>query len=319
MTPANQEAVLGASDALATANARPTQEISVCICTLKRKELLRRLLAALENQQTEGLFQYSVVVADNDRGFSAQPVVAAFSSTAAVPVTYCAEPQRNIALARNKAIENSTGDFIAFIDDDEFPAPNWLCNLFKTLVASGADGVLGPVKPAFESEPPAWVRKGGFFDRPTHPTGYKVGWEEARTGNVLFRKSILNSDQAPFRPQFDTAGEDVDFFRRMIDEGRSFVWCNEAVAYETVPASRCNRHYLLRRALLRGSNFHKHPAHRFRNIAKSLIAVPGYTLALPVLALFGQHILLKYVIKLLDHSSRLLAFVGVSVVKERHT
>jgi hypothetical protein len=86
-----------------------------------------------------------------------------------------------------------------------------------------------------------------------------------------------------------------------------------------VPSSRCTRTYLLRRALLRGSNFPKHPENRIRNAVKSLIAVPLYALALPVLVLFGQHVFLKYLIKLLDHSSRLLAYLGVSVMTERQT
>jgi hypothetical protein len=52
---------------------------------------------------------------------------------------------------------------------------------------------------------------------------------------------------------------------------------------------------------------------------KSLIAVPSYLLALPVLAILGPHLFLKYSIKLLDHASRLLAFSGVIVAKERDT
>jgi succinoglycan biosynthesis protein ExoM len=293
--------------------------ISVCICTFKRAELLRRLLDRLENQRTEGLFTYSVVVADNDSMRSAEQVVAAFSSTAPIRVTYCVESKQNIALARNTALQNAEGDLIAFIDDDEFPADDWLCNLFKGYAASGADGVLGPVKPHFEIEPPGWVKKGGFFERPTHATGFKLSWGEARTGNVLFSRRILMGVDSPFRSEFDTAGEDVDFFRRMVEKGCAFVWCNEAVVYEVVPSSRCTRSYLLKRALLRGSNFSKHPTHRFRNGAKSLIAVPCYALSLPILALFGQHVFLRYLIKLLDHASRLLAFVGLRLVTERQT
>jgi len=287
--------------------------------TLKRPELLSRTLASLENQQTDGLFTYAVVVADNDCRQSAEEVVAAFSSATPMPVTYCVEPQQNIALARNKAIENATGDFIAFIDDDEFPASDWLLNLFKTCKSYGVDGVLGPVKPYFEAEPPRWVKKGGFFERPCYATGHKVSWGICRTGNVLFRKSILDGIEEVFRPQFNTAGEDVDFFRRFMTDGCTFIWCNEAVAYEVVPAWRCTRVYLLKRALLRGSNFPKHPSHRIRNIVKSLLAVPAYALILPFLALFGHHVFLKYLIKLLDHASRLFAFLGLSLVSQRQT
>jgi succinoglycan biosynthesis protein ExoM len=299
--------------------ATQSSHICVCICTFKRPKLLRLLLDKLENQQTEGLFTHSAVVADNDPEKSARAVVEAFSTKSQLRVTYCSESQPNIALARNKALQFANGDYIAFIDDDEYPAENWLCNLYKTCAERGVEGALGPVVPYFEMEPPSWLKKGKFFDRPAYETGSVVNWDQARTGNVLFKRDILSAVEIPFRSQFDTAGEDVDFFRRMMEKGFKFVWCNEAVAYEIVPASRCTRSYLLKRALLRGSNFPKHPTHRLRNVTRSLVAVPCYTLALPVLALLGQHVFLRYLIKLFDHSSRLLAFAGLSAVTRRHT
>jgi glycosyltransferase involved in cell wall biosynthesis len=293
--------------------------ISICICTFKRAVLLRRLLERLDNQQTDGLFTYSVVVADNDSGQSAQQVVASFASTTHLPATYCVEPQQNIALARNMALQHAEGDLIAFIDDDEFPADDWLCNLFKACMTYGVAGVLGPVKPHFESDPPQWVEKGKFFERPMYSSGHELTWSQSRSGNVLFRRDILSSVNTPFRSEFDTAGEDLDFFRRMIEKGHKFVWCSEAVVYEEVPSSRCKRRYLLKRALLRGSNFPKHPTHRLANAAKSLVAVPCYIVALPILAVFGQHLFLKYLIKLFDHTSRLLAYLGLRLVTERQT
>ena len=304
---------------LSVGAAKRTHQVCVCICTFRRPEALRKLLASLSNQRTGEFFSFSVIVADNDAMQSARPVVTAFSSLSRLPVTYCVEPQQNIALARNKALEHATGDFIAFIDDDEFPVDDWLRNLLKTCLAYGADGVLGPVKPFFESEPPQWVRKGGFFDRPTYATGRKMKWPETRTGNVLFRKKILNGLATPFRSKFDAAGEDVDFFRRMMEKGHTFIWCNEAIAYEGIPPSRCTRSFLMKRALLRGSNFPKHPGHRIRNIAKSLIAVPCYTLALPILPIFGEYAFVTYLSKLLEHVSRLLACLGFPVMRQRET
>lgn len=293
--------------------------ITVCVCTFKRSALLLRLLQDLQRQATNSLFSYSIVVADNDREKSAQMVVNEFSTTAHVPVTYCVEPRQNIALARNRAISQADGEFIAFIDDDEVPPEDWLLRLHSACRSFRCAGVLGPVIPYFDSAPPAWVTKGKFFDRPSHTTGYELSWAECRTGNVLFRRSILLSLDEPFRAQFDTAGEDLDFFRRTIDNGSVFMWCSEAPVYELVPPSRCSRSFLLKRALLRGSNFPKHPADRVKNLAKSIIAVPAYTLALPVFAVFGQHLFLQYLIKLFDHVARLLAFSGVAVVKERET
>jgi succinoglycan biosynthesis protein ExoM len=104
-------------------------------------------LNSLASQRTGGVFTYSVVVADNDAMQSAQPVVAAFSSQSALPVTYCIEPQQNIALARNRAIEHADGDFVVFIDDDEFPTEGWLLNLLKNYLAYVEDDVVKQIKP----------------------------------------------------------------------------------------------------------------------------------------------------------------------------
>ena len=291
--------------------------ISVCICTFKRPDLLKRLLDEMDRQMTEGLFSYSVVVADNDRMQSARHVVTEFAAASSLPITYCVEPEQNIALARNRALENVKGDFVAFIDDDEIPGQDWLCSLLKTGKKYEVAGVLGPVKPYFEHKPPQWVSNGKFFERPTYHTGYQLDWRETRTGNVLFRRDILDGVKSVFRPEFGTGSEDTDFFKRMMEKGNQFVWCNEAVVHEVIPSSRCTRSYLLRRALLRGRNSLRQRADRVRNLSKSLIAVPVYGLALPFYWIAGEHHFLKLLIRFCDHAGRLLGVLGFNPVKER--
>jgi succinoglycan biosynthesis protein ExoM len=292
-----------------------TQHISVCVCTYKRPELLKRLLKDLSNQDTGGLFTYSIVVVDNDHLRSAEPAVSEFGRASTIPIKYCVEPQQNIALARNKAIQNTCGEFIAFIDDDEFPIRRWLLTLLKALEEYGVDGVLGPVKPHFDDQPPEWVVKGGFYDRPSYPTGFVIDWRKGRTGNVLFKRKILTSDTQLFRPEF-RAGEDQDFFRRLIEKGHVFVWCHEAMAYEVVPPMRWDRTFLLRRALLLGEVALHHPTFGARDIATSLIAVPTYILALPFALVLGHGRFMLLLMKLFNHVGRLLALIGMNPVKE---
>lgn len=292
--------------------------ICVCISTFKRPDLLKRLLNELDHQITERLFSYSIVVADNDRGQSAKEVVSAFAAASSIEITYCVEPEQNMALARNMAVANSEGDFIALIDDDEIPKKDWLYFLFKTYSIGNVDGVLGPVRPYFEHKPPQWVTRGKFFDRPEHTTGYIMKWPETRSGNVLFNKEIIKGIENPFRAKFGTGGEDVDFFRRMIGNGKVFIWCNEAPVYELVPPVRCTRGYQIKRALLRGGISLKYEPHRrARNIIKSLIAIPVYSVSLPFLYLLGDHLFMKYFVKLCDHTGRILKLLGINPVKER--
>jgi succinoglycan biosynthesis protein ExoM len=294
----------------------PSRHVSVCICTYRRPHLLKRLLQTLEKQETDGLFTFSIVVADNDGGRSAEALVSDFAADAAIAVTYCVQPQQNISLTRNKAIANATGDFIAFIDDDEFPAKRWLLTLFEVCGKYGADGVLGPVKCHFDEKPPRWVIKGKFYERPTYPTGFVIDWTKGRTGNVLLRRQILEDGETAFSPEFHRAG-DQDFFRRMIAKGHVFIWCNEAVAYEVVPPVRWTRTFMLKRALLRGTIGMQHPTSRWRRIAKAVIAVPVYTIALPFSLVLGHHRFMYLLIRICDHLASLLTFVGIKPVRSQ--
>jgi succinoglycan biosynthesis protein ExoM len=277
--------------------------------------MLRRLLDRLNEQETSGRFSFSIVVADNDQSASARAVVEAFAVSARFAVTYCVEPQQSIALARNKAVQNATGDYIAFIDDDEFPVRHWLRTLFAACDKYGVDGVLGPVKPLFGDGVPQWIVKGRFYDRPRHQTGLVLAHGQTRTGNVLLKEHVLRDTTSPFRPEF-RAGEDVDFFRRAIEQGRVFVWCNEAIVYEAVPPSRWKRMYLLKKALLRGASAALRPTVGVRDITKSLVAVLVYGLALPFAALLGQHRFMDLLVRLCHHLGKLLALLGINPIPE---
>jgi len=101
----------------------------------------------------------------------------------------------------------------------------------------------------------------------------------------------------------------------MIERGRVFVWCDEAVAFEVVPPIRWSRSFLLKRALLRGTVALAQPHSKFLDISKSLIAVPMYAAALPFLLLLGQHIFMRCLVKLCDHLGKLLAVFGINPIK----
>ncbi len=292
--------------------------VSVCICTFKRPRLLQRLLEKLAAQETGGRFGFSIAVVDNDREESAKPIVTDRSQPSAIATSYWVEPTQNIALARNKLVKHARGDFLAFIDDDEFPPEQWLATMLITCKTPGVAGVLGPVLPYFEVDPPRWLLKGGFYDRPRHATGFVLDWQEARTGNVLIRRPALDELTEAFNPEFGAGGEDQDFYRRMMERGHKFIWCDEAPVYEVVPQHRWKRRFLLNRALLRGRISLKHPKNRWSRIATSFVAVPLYAVALPFLLLLGHHLFMKYLVRLFDHAGRLLALVHLNSVKERN-
>ena len=295
-----------------------SDHITVCVCTCLRPELLNRLLTQLAHQKTDGLFTMSCVVVDNDPGESARTVVHNVAGRSSLSLRYVAEPAKNFALIRNRALELVDGNLFAVIDDDEVPGEDWLLQLRLTLYDCSADGVLGPVRPYFEEEPPSWIVKSGICRRPEHSTGAVLHWRETRTGNVLMWTSLVRENGIRFDPQFGTGGEDVDFFRRASAAGKRFVWCSEAPAFELVPPTRLRRRYYIKRALLQGGISLKYAVARSSVMGRLCVAGKAscaavlYTLALPILFMAGDHVGMKYLIKDCHHIARLLAIVGIA-------
>jgi GT2 family glycosyltransferase len=284
---------------------------------------LKRLLQRLAVQTTEGRFCYCCAVVDNDNAASARSVIDGLRANFPAPLSYAVEPTRNFALVRNRALALAQSEFIAFIDDDEVPCAEWLLRLWRTLHERRADAVLGPVKPYFEAEPPSWLRRSGVCERKSYPTGTAITWANTRTGNVLMRSSIVSQDGIWFDPAYALGGEDVDFFKRASAVGRTFVWCDEAVAYELVPEARLTRRYHLRRALLQGRISTNYVVERLslRNRVKiaggAFAAISIYVCALPVAFLAGEHFGMKLLIKTCHHLARLLAIFGIQHSRSR--
>jgi succinoglycan biosynthesis protein ExoM len=299
--------------------AAPLPRIDVCVCTFRRPRQLARLLEALATQHTDCAFTLTLVVVDNDPQASARAVLEAFSARSALPLQHAHEPAANIARARNRACALATGEFVAMVDDDELPGPYWLAQMLRTLQASGADGVLGPVRPSFEAPPPAWVLRGGFCERTRHATGTRLTRaRQLRTGNLLIRRERLLAETGPFDPELGrSGGEDSDFFRRRLARGDSYVWCDEAAVWEAVPAERLTRGYFLRRAWLRGVVNARRARLVSADAAKSLVAACLYTLALPLLAPV-PHLFMHALVRDCDHLGKLLALCGWRPVRERH-
>ena len=296
--------------------------ICICICTYKRPELLKILLSKLQSQKTDGLFDYSVIVVDNDKSESARQTTEYWAHQKQVSINYCVEPDQNIALARNRAIANASGDFLVFIDDDEFPDSEWLLKMHGACVRYASDGVLGPVKPYFGDDCPKWIEKARICERPGHATGTILPADDTRTGNVLLKSQIFNDSDNRFESQFGrTGGEDFWFFRKVIAKGHTFVWCDEAPVYEIIPPARWKASYYLKRAIRIGGLSGEEV--RTKGLPKSSIfrafgAFGVYTFILPFSFLLGKHLYMRFLIKVAYNATFLLGFIGLVIIRLRN-
>lgn len=225
--------------------------VMICIATYRRPVGLARLVRSLQllNMQWGEEPSLAIIIADNDPAGSARDLCSQLSEESRWPITYVAEPRTGVAIARNAAVRCAiaqSANYIAFVDDDEVPEPAWLKELWLAMHRYAADIVAGPVVPQFERPAAPWILDGAFFDRPRPPTGTRL--DRVRSGNILMRADVFERVGRLFDERFIVMGEDTDFFYHAASTGCSIVWANDAIVHESIPESRMQVRWLVKRS-----------------------------------------------------------------------
>ena len=231
---------------------------SVCLCvpTYRRPEGLRTLLAHVAQLDYAG--PLTIIVVDNDaEKHAGATVVQEVERAFPFPLTSIVEAHRGHTYAYNRAFAAAcratpAPDYVAVLDDDEYPAATWLTEMMQVALGCGADIVGGPVFPVFE-QPEHWLAKSGLYDPTRYPTGRIPIITGA--GNMLIRRATLEQYlDEPFNHTFAfTGGSDSEFFRRCQRDGHSFAWADKACVFETTPQARTTVGYVLRRKFRTGT------------------------------------------------------------------
>jgi succinoglycan biosynthesis protein ExoM len=218
--------------------------IDVCVCTWHRRDGLRRLLAALAEQQ--GAPRFRVLVADNHAEPVEADTVAAFAAHSRLRLHYLHAPADNIAIARNACLDAARAPLLAFIDDDEVPAPDWLAALAREQRERGADALIGPVRAVYPAGTPAWLVDGAFHAK--WPNADRAGrCRNAYTANALVVRARTGGLR--FDPNFGSSGgEDTLWFARLRGAGLNVLACASATVEEAVDPARLSLSWLCRRS-----------------------------------------------------------------------
>jgi len=214
--------------------------ISVCLCTYKRSTL-QRTLASLVSQKLPPDTSLEVVIVDNDSKGSAWPIVEKY--TTKLNINYSINSERNLSAIRNATIRQAKGDYLAFIDDDEWADSAWISVLLLSIVDFDADAVLGKVITEYPDHAPDWIVKGNYFGKSDFKSNCSLS--RGHTCNALLNSKWINQHHFEFDLEFGkTGGEDTDLFHRIYLSGGKIIFNKSAVVFEIVEDSRLNFSYL---------------------------------------------------------------------------
>jgi len=205
-------------------------DLTVAVCSYNRAPRLADLLVSLASQATPAGVLWEILVVDNNSSDRTAQVVAQLAAGSPVPIRYLLEPQQGIVPARNRAIDEAAGSYLAFIDDDEVPGPRWLQAAWDALDREGADCAGGAIRVRLpDAAGPGWL--GGELLGFLGEVDYRPEpfWVESLatpvwTGNVAYRRALF-SDGLRFDRRYNRegdapgGGEDFIMFRTLLERG----------------------------------------------------------------------------------------------------
>jgi GT2 family glycosyltransferase len=130
--------------------------ITVAICTYNRHAYLRKLLLLLLSEQTLSPDLYEVIIVDNsDDSLAREAFSRHFPEHSNLSIIESSPP--GLSRARNVALEACSTRYIAYLDDDASPKPEWLSAILRAFTTHDPAVVAGPIDPIWPHAQPEWL------------------------------------------------------------------------------------------------------------------------------------------------------------------
>ena len=223
------------------------------ICTYNHADLLDRVLETIARQKPSGV-EWGVLVINNNCSDHTATIVDKHLQAATIPnLSQIIEPQQGLNHARRCGIENTTGDWIAFIDDDCLLAVDWLeqaVRFAQQYPDCSAFG--GRVSLEWSSPPKPFVREYGYcFAQQEQGRKAKTVSCLVGAGMVINRRTLLATNWLKKQCLNDRVGQklisggDVELALRL--SAVAELWYNPLCQINHfIPAKRTQFKYLCR-------------------------------------------------------------------------
>lgn len=230
--------------------------ISIIIATYNRGPKLVRTLRSLA-AQTLPAEEWEAVVVDNNSSDDTRERFETFAAEhPGLNLRMAAERRQGLSWARNKGIEESTGDIIAIIDDDEEVNATFAeayAEFFDGHPEAAAAG--GKVIPVYETGRPEWMSRyterpiAGILDKGDTVKPFGKGYPAG--GNMALRREMfakygLFATRLGRTGENPIGGEEKELFSRIVSGGEQVWWVPEAVIFHIIAPEKLTLKYFRR-------------------------------------------------------------------------
>jgi glycosyltransferase involved in cell wall biosynthesis len=206
-------------------------KISVLICTRNRAQSLARTLQTLLALPNADTYSYEVIVVDNASQDETRAVVERCQRTHA-RLQYRYEAKPGLSFVRNTAIRHSSGELLAFTDDDVLVTENWLAEIAREFAGDPHLQVLCGRVLLARTE----LARVAFLDQAEREVVRfpNVG-EPVMGANMVFRRRLFEEiglfDVRLGAGRFFAGGEDTELVYRALKAGHYLLYAPNVLVY----------------------------------------------------------------------------------------
>lgn len=206
--------------------------------------------------------EYEIVVVDNCSAVEYRRLLEEYQKSFGGRIRCVREEELGLSHARNCGIRNSTGDVIAFTDDDAVVPPYWLAHLVKPFHDDpGVFAVGGKVVARFTTPPPDWLdgrlaKYISSFDKGDHQMLLEYN-EYPRGVNMAFRREAFE-ECGMFLRCLGRKGasllsyEEIEICYRISRAGHKVAYAPYAEVYHLIRGDRLSRDWFAKRFYWQG-------------------------------------------------------------------
>jgi LmbE family N-acetylglucosaminyl deacetylase/glycosyltransferase involved in cell wall biosynthesis len=182
-----------------------TPLVTVITRTKDRPQMLKKALQSVAEQSYPNIEMIVV----NDGGMDVAGIVQGFEGLVSRAGYIALKPAKGRSAAANAGLEQSTGKYIIFLDDDDWLLPNHLTKLVEVLEKDETSGVAYTAVECLREEAPGEWNRLRIFDEPFDPVRLMI------QNYIPLHAALFRRDFVDFGCRFDeglTIYEDWDFW-----------------------------------------------------------------------------------------------------------
>jgi glycosyltransferase involved in cell wall biosynthesis len=233
-------------------------DVTIVIPTYNGEFRISKVIEYLAAQINVEQLSWEIVVVDNNSCDKTAAIVRSLQKdwtqkdwTKDIPLRYVFEPKQGLAHARQCGVEHARGNLIGFLDDDNWPAPDWVYQVLRFGNEHPQSGAFnGVIEGAFEEKPHDEIKSLMRFLAVRHHGNCSKRFEVNKlelppgAGLVVRKKAWLDSVPKKLC-NVTRGGNDYEISIHMAKKGWE-IWYNPNMKIKHfIPQKRLKEKYLL--------------------------------------------------------------------------